>query len=106
MTYGITSHVIRKLTENPWHGGCGYSYEQVASMTPDQIYHRLCDEKVLKSKDGHRTASAEPLAVSPGPDGMVKGRAADGTPIQGRIAGKSKARQLMEQQQKERAGGN
>jgi len=35
-------------------------------------------------------------------DGSIKGRAADGTPISGRIAGKSLARQLMEQEDEKR----
>ena len=45
--FGITSWHVRMLTDNPWNGGGGYTYEQVAVMTPDQIYHRLCDEKAV-----------------------------------------------------------
>jgi hypothetical protein len=36
-------------------------------------------------------------------DGFVKGRAADGTPIKGRIAGKSLAKQLAEKAEAQRA---
>jgi hypothetical protein len=38
--------------------------------------------------------------VVPDSDGSIKGIAADGTPIKGRIAGKSLARQLMEKEEK------
>lgn len=68
-------------------------------MTPDQIYHRLCDRDVLKSKRGHRTADTNPAALQPDADGFVKGRAEDGTPIKAklRVGGKSLARRMMEE---------
>lgn len=67
-------------------------------MTPDQVYHRLCDRAVLKSKGGRRVSSTsvEKMTVSEG--GVVKGRTADGTPIEAKVnvGGKSLARRLME----------
>lgn len=70
-------------------------------MTPDQVYHRLCDRDVLKLARGRRSASAEPAALEPDKDGFVKGRAEDGTPIKAkiRVGGKSLARRLMEEEE-------
>ena len=75
------------------------SYEQIGRMTPDQIYHRLCNKDVLKATRGHRTASADPAALQPDENGFIKGKAEDGTPIKARIrvGGKSLARRLMEE---------
>lgn len=69
-------------------------------MTPDQVYHRLVDRDVLKTKRGRRMASAEPAAIVPDADGFIKGRAEDGTPIKAkiRVGGKSLARRLMEKE--------
>jgi len=62
---------------------------------------RLCDRNLLKL-DG-RKQSMLPMAVKTDEDGTVAGRAADGMPIRGRIAGKSLARQLMEKAQVRKA---
>jgi hypothetical protein len=93
------------LTENPWNGGAGLSYDSVAKMTPDQIYHRLCDKDVLKVKGGRRIAKASSDSLVT--DGTLKGRAADGTPITAkvRVGGKSVARRLMEEQAEQRKRG-
>ncbi len=92
------------LCENPWEGGAGYTPEEVGRMTLDQIWFRLCDKKILKREPGGRVEKMETLmaagTLKPGKDGKVKGRAADGTEIRGRIGGKSKARQLMEEEEK------
>ena len=82
-----------------FEGGAGFTYEQVSRMTPDQIYHRLCNRDVLKRKGGRRLAKTKSLSMA---SDRVKGRAEDGSPIEGRIAGKSRARQLMEQEQKKK----
>lgn len=71
-------------------------------MTLDQIFMLLTDRKKLRRKDRGtaRTQSEQPVAAvgRQDADGMVKGRAEDGTPIRGRMGagGKSVARQLME----------
>jgi len=93
--------MLRLLCDNPWEGGGGHQPRDVAKWTPDQVWFRLCGADLLKT--GKRTKSAEPLAVQAGSGGMVTGRAADGTPIKGRIAGKSLARQLMEESQVRKA---
>jgi hypothetical protein len=90
------------LCESPWNGGAGYTPAEVGQMTLDQILFRLCNVEMLKREVGQRTAKVQSLAVAPDKDGVVRGRAADGTPIRGRIAGKSLARQLMEEQAAER----
>lgn len=68
-------------------------------MTPDQVYHRLCNRDVLKFRRGRRTATADPAALMPDADGFLRGRAEDGTPIKAkvRVGGKSLARRLMEE---------
>ncbi len=97
MLCGITPWHIRALCDDPWEGGRGHRLADVVEMTLDQVLMLLADRKMLRrNKDGVRTAKTMPGAVRRDKDGMVKGRAGDGTPIRGRIAGKSKARQLME----------
>lgn len=104
---GLSAYEIRILVENPWNGGGGYSYEQVGKMTLDQIWSRLCDIELLKRPVGMRTKKMSPEAAVGGlqrsEDGTVRGRAADGTPIRGRVGGISKARMLMIKQQQEAA---
>lgn len=76
-------------------------------MTPDQIYHRLCDENVLKSKGGRRVASVETAAVRVNSDGTANGVDEDGNKIalKIRVGGKSVARRLMEEAEaKKRVG--
>lgn len=90
---------LRYLTDDPWNGGCGISLEQVGEMTLDQIYFRVCDKKLF-GKEGERSQSVNPHELAAESDGTIRGRAADGTPIKGKIRGKSLARQLMEEQQK------
>lgn len=71
-------------------------------MTLDQIYARLCEIEMLKTEPGKRTETVDVAAaqgtIKADMDGMVCGRAADGTPIRGRIRGKSLARELMERE--------
>jgi len=93
----VNSWMLRMLCENPWEGGGGHQPTEVARWTPDQVWFRLCDRNLLKL-DG-RTDMVSPRAVKVSEDGVVAGRAADGTPIKGRIVGKSLARQLMERAQ-------
>ena len=68
-------------------------------MTPDQVFHRLCDEKILKTKGGHRVSKAEPSALQTNPDGTINGRDEQGNKIalKMRVGGKSLARRLMEE---------
>lgn len=104
---GLTAYHIRLLCENPWEGGGGYTMDEVGQMTLDQIWARLCDRDVLKKSMGNRTSEVDsleiPAVLRPDKDGMIRGISQDGQPMKGRIAGKSKARQLMEQQQEKRA---
>jgi hypothetical protein len=51
---------------------------------------------MFKDKVGKRVSVTNPGGVRRNSDGTVRGRDAKGNPISGRIAGKSKARQLME----------
>lgn len=97
----VNCWMLRVLCESPWEGGGGYQPTDVARWTPDQVWFRLCSKDFLKL--GGRTQSVSPQAVKRNDDGTVAGRAADGTPIKGRIAGKSLARQLMEQAQARKA---
>ena len=99
LSFGITSYQLRRLTDNPWNGGGGYTYEQVAKMTPDQVYHRLCDEAVLKTKGGKRVSKMEPTELNTNPDGTVNGRDEQGNKIalKIRVGNKSLARRLMEE---------
>ena len=90
---------MRLLCDDPWDGGRGYLGD-IGSLTLDQIFMRLADRKVLRAKMISGGVAKTPLDVSvkADQDGMVRGRAADGTAIKGRIRGKSLARQLMEEE--------
>jgi len=85
---------IRLLIDDPWNGGRGYSLEEVSGWTLDQVFMVLADRKAMAT----RRKEFEPLAAVPMGDksGMIKGRAADGTPIAAKIGGKSLARRMME----------
>ncbi len=102
MLGSITAHHLRMLCESGWEGGAGYTPQEVGQMTLDQIWFRLCDANILKRKPGGRTEKHGALQAAgmlkQDKDGMVKGRAADGTKIRGRIRGKSLARELMEKE--------
>ena len=105
LMFGIDSYMIRMLTENPWEGGAGMSVREVALLSADQCYHRLCDSKILKST-GKRSQSLHSLAAANMADenGEVKGRTADGQKIKRkiRVGGKSLARRLMEEEEAKR----
>jgi hypothetical protein len=91
------------LCESGFNGGKGYTPEQVGKMTLDQIWFCLCDIELLKSKVGERTKKMEPSNIvgrAKDEPGVIRGRAEDGTPIKGRIRGKSLARELMEEAEK------
>lgn len=75
------------------------SYEEIGRMTPDQVYHKLCDRDVLKAKRGRRVSDVNPTVMEPDSDGFLRGRDADGNQIKAkiRVGGKSLARRLMEE---------
>lgn len=77
-------------------------------MTLDQIWSRLCKVEILKREVESRVEKMEPGAVTgniirPDADGLIQGRAEDGTPIRGKVRGVSKARMLMIKQMEEQA---
>jgi hypothetical protein len=82
-------------------GGAGYTFEQVANMTQDQIFGRLCKINVLKRGVGKRTEVAG-MGVSnykKEGDGYV-GRTDDGERVVLPIKEKSLAQRLMEEKQR------
>lgn len=101
---GLTPWHVRRLCDNSWEGGFGYTPQQVGALTLDQILMLLGDRKMLKGKTGRRSreTKTEAAMAMADKDGMVKGRAADGSPMRARVTGKSKAKQLLEAQQKKR----
>lgn len=99
MLGGIGPWHIRVLTDDPWLGGMGHPLQEVANWTLDQILFALGERKhYLK-----RRRSVAPTEATGMTDekGLIRGRAADGTPIRGRIVGKSLARQLIEEAEAE-----
>jgi hypothetical protein len=66
-------------------------------MTLDQVFMLLADRKQLMSR--RKTLGSLDVVPMADKDGFIKGRAKDGSPMLGRIAGKSLARQLMERKQ-------
>ena len=87
------------LTDNPWSGGAGYTPIQVAEMTLDQIWSRLCDIKILKNPVGDRTERVKPLnaaSKSKSKDGTMQGLSLTGETLKLRSSGQSKAKMLRE----------
>jgi len=75
-------------------------------MTLDQVFMLLTDRNVLRKRRG-RIVNIDPLqAAKMTKDGKIKGRAADGSIIYGRVGGKSLARQKMEEQAARAAADN
>ncbi len=79
LLFGISVYHLRILCESPWNGGCGYTPAEVGAMTPDQVYFRLCDLDVLKKRAGRSVVEKRPPMAFP--QGMVRGKDADGNPI-------------------------
>lgn len=94
LLYGITPWHVRVLCDNVMEGGRGYTPQQVGEMTLDQVLMLMTDRKQLLNRK--KTVPSLEAVHFADKDGRIAGRAADGTPIVGRIVGKSKARQLME----------
>ncbi len=96
---GLAPAHIRMLCESGWEGGGGYTPSQVGDMTLDQIFMRLADKRKLRKTvwPARSVATSPEAAVAlSDKDGDIRGRAGDGTPIRGRIGGKSKAAMLRE----------
>jgi len=96
---GITAYQIRLLTDNPWNGGGGYSFEDVGNMTLDQIWSRLCNINILKKPIGERSDKLKSLnapAAIGNSSGVVKGVAADGNKLEMKTVGKSKTQMLRD----------
>lgn len=96
---GITAYHVRVLCENPFDGGAGYTPEQVGDMTLDEIFMRLTDRKLLLANRRHKSIQPLEAVHLANKDGKIYGRDRDGNPIVGRIAGVSKAKQMLLAQQ-------
>jgi len=95
---GVTAFQLRRLADNPWNGGGGYSFEDIANMTLDQIWSRLCDKDILKREIGERSKNMHSLSAlaHSDKDGNVKGKSATGESIKMATKGKSKAAMLRD----------
>ena len=100
LDYGINAWHIRLLCENPWEGGGGYTPQQVADMTPDQIYFRLCKLEMFEDNRTKKVSvDTGQAATVMDDDGMIKGKLADGTVVKRpmRVDGKSLAQRMAEE---------
>lgn len=100
--YGLAPRHIRRLCDNGLEGGFGYTPQEAGSLTLDQVFMLLTDRGNLRSKPGSRITKISSLGAKSTltKNGeLIAGRAADGTPIKAKIAGKSLARQLMEKKE-------
>jgi len=101
---GLVPVHLSWLCENQWLGGRSYTPKEVGEMTVDQVMFALADRKHLRKHDG-RTVAMEPSQVtslSTTKDGLVKGRDKEGNVIYRPFRGKSRARELMEQEKAKR----
>jgi len=109
LMFGLTIWHFRMLQENPWEGGGGYTPQEVAQFTPDQVYCRCADLKVLQAKEGtgvSKVSSEEAVAMVDG-DGKVAGRTKGGEPLNLPLKGKgsSLAQNIREQDQRKKPMG-
>jgi len=81
-------------------GGRGYTPQAVGELSLDQILMLMTDRKFLLNR---KKAVTSDTLYTISKDGIVRGVAADGTSITGTASGKSRARELMEQQAAEAA---
>ncbi len=102
---GVSPKEVRRLCDNPWSGGNGYTPRQVGDMSLDEIFMLLADEDVLRSGGGKMRSKSINSLQAPriDNDGFVKGIAEDGTSIRGRVGGKSKVAVLKEAVEREEA---
>lgn len=91
--------LIRQLCENPFEGGAGYTPQQVAAMTPDQIYFRLVEKGVFKEKVVEKVSLKLAGSLMDN-QGRIKARDAQGNLITLRASGKSKVQMIREQKAK------
>ncbi len=108
--FPINAYQIRMLCENPFDGGGGYDVNQVANMTLDQIYFRLCNAEVLKRDLAQTmpTINVDVIATTTPQndslnDGLMAGRLVDGTLVRRPMGSKSVARQMIEEAEKKAA---
>jgi hypothetical protein len=71
-------------------------------MSIDTVLMMLCDRKQLLTRQREVPATMA-TALPKNKDGLVRGRAADGSVIYAKVGGKSVARQLMEAKAKREA---
>lgn len=101
---GLTPLQIHALCDNPWEGGRAYTPKEVGAMTLDQIFMALAKREILRSGPHRITQmTGEEVATSAPKDGMMKGRAADGTLIEGRIGGESLASRVRREIEEKKA---
>lgn len=100
---GLGPYHIRILCNNTFDGGMGYTPEQVGDMTLDQVFMLLCDKKILRANTRHRIATVGSEMVPRRKDGKIRAVDRNGKPLNGIIAGQSRAQQLWEQQKKAEA---
>lgn len=100
--------LLRVLCESPFTGGGGYSPREVATWTPDQVYFRAASVEAIGKQARQQVKSTWECVKLADKDGLIKGRAADGTPLTLPISkgGKSLASRLREQQLQAEASKN
>lgn len=84
LLFGITAWMLRALTENPFDGGGGFSIDQVAQMTPDQIYFRLCSKDIFRTRGSAAKGTVLPpmqAAAMADENGFIPGRDSKGNQI-------------------------
>lgn len=94
---GIGPAHIHKLCANPFMGGLGFTPNQVADFTLDQIFMLLADEKNLRSglKRSVNVEAGE-AAIYADDEGFIKGRDKDGNEIKARVFGKSLVQRIRD----------
>lgn len=99
---GLTPRHIQLLCKGGLDGVYGYTPQQIGDMTLDQIFMLFAETKYLRGGRKRVVPTSAHEVASMSKDGLIKGRDEEGKPIQRKVAGKSWARQLMEQEEAKR----
>lgn len=94
---GIGPAHIRRLCDNVFEGGFGFTPNEVGNMTLDQIFMLLADKRNLRSGK-HRANKVQSFEAASYADkeGFIKGRDKDGKEIKAKIVGKSLVQRINE----------
>lgn len=94
---GLGPAHIRRLCDNTFEGGMGFSPRVVGDMTLDMAFMLLANKKHLRSGNARaNTLYTAQVAALADAEGNIKGRSGDGKQIKAKVIGKSLAQRIQD----------